>query len=515
MRSEKPSHTMLREAAVLSINSVVLQGFGLLLNIFLTRRLGAVSVGALSLMTSFYGLAAVLSGGSGFIAASRFLSEEIGCGRNQKRMFRFVMTFCLCLSGASAAGLAAFAEPLSGMLAETGISAGTIRLLCLTLPLSAVTACLKGRCYAFHRVYIPAAAECIEFILRAGVLAFCAEFLIPSGRMTVLTAFACSLLIGQGSALPVLMAVKLPDACAADPCSLRFRGYLRLILPIIGNACIVALLSTANDALVPLTLRQYGNSTEEALAQFGEFEAIIIPTLFFPSVVQCCMSALMVPTLSKARAGGDHAEVRRITERVIGQTVSFSLYVVLMLLLYGVQIGIRLGGAPFTGEILRVMAPVVPLIYLEIILEGILRGMGRQNDSTLNYLAEYTVRISVLLICVPLFGFYGIVMSYLACNLSGNAVRIFLVLRCTKLRPNWKRIIFYPMTALFFSWQISMLLMHLSAFLHLSESVSAVMQALLCGGIYLFLLRVLHTDRNPQPSVSRRPKYRFMLSERG
>ena len=35
---------------------------------------------------------------------------------------------------------------------------------------------------------------------------------------------------------------------------------------------------------VPLTLKQYGNSTSEAFSQFGIFEAIVIPALFFRPV---------------------------------------------------------------------------------------------------------------------------------------------------------------------------------------------------------------------------------------
>ena len=504
MKGTEPEQTMLKETAILSVNSIILQCFGLLLNVFLTRRLGAAAVGALSLMTSFYGLAAVLSGGSGFVAASRFLSEEIGSGGDPRRMFRSVLSFCLILSSVSALLLCFLASPVSAHLSDAAVPAGTVRLLSVTLPLSAAAACFKGRCYAYHRVYIPAAAECIEFILRAGVMAFCTGFCIPAGKLSVLTAFAYSVLAGQGASLLFLAAVKLPEQAAGGICKVQRVHFLRLILPIMGNACIVALLSTANDALVPLTLLQYGSSTEEALAQFGEFEAIIIPTLFFPSVVQCCMSALMVPALSKARAANDQRAVKRTTERVLEQTVSFSLFVVLILVLWGGRIGVWLGGEPFMGKILRIMAPVVPFIYLEIILEGILRGLGRQSFSTLNYLAEYTVRISVLLICVPMFGFYGIVMSYLACNLTGNAVRLFLVLHFGRVKPEWKRILLYPLIALFFSWQISMLMMHLLAFLNMPELLAALMQSLLCGMLYLFMLRVCSAERRAAP-ILRKP----------
>ena len=160
---------------------------------------------------------------------------------------------------------------------------------------------------------------------------------------------------------------------------------------------------------------------------------------------------------------------------------------VLILWRFGRLIGLWLGGDVFTGHILQIMAPVVPLIYLEIIMEGILRGLGKQNLSSLNYLAEYVVRISVLLICVPLFGFYGIVASYLCCNLSGNAVRYFFVLRATGLRPNYKRILLYPLFSVLISSQFSMLILH---FLPLSEMNYSIVYTMISGVFVLFCLRI-------------------------
>lgn len=499
---EPKRSSILRETAYLSIFSVALQGMGLLLNIFLTRRLGAASVGVLTLMGSFYGLAAVLSGGSGFIATSRFLSEELGCGGNPKRVFQFASGFCLTLSSGFAAVLCLFAPRIAALIPQTGANALTIRLLSISLPVSAWTACLKGRCYAYQKAILPAVSECIEFLLRAGVMAFYTVFLIPVGKAAILTAFAVSGLAGQGIAALFLMLIPMPNQENCNVCTFSLSQFLRLLLPIMGNACLVALLSSTNDALVPLTLLQFGDSTDQALAQFGEFEAIIIPALFFPSVVQCCMSGLMVPELSRARAAQNHAEIRQMTERVLEQTVAFSLFISAFLVQFGEQLGILLGGDAFTGRILRVMAPVVPFIYAEIILEGVLRGLGKQNFSSLNYLAEYIVRISVLLICVPMFGFYGIVASYMACNLTGNAVRLFFVLRVTGLKPDWKRILLRPAFLLLVSWELSVLCLLLLRFMHLHTIISMIVFTMLSGTMYLFGLRVL--DRIPEHSAQKK-----------
>ena len=220
----------------------------------------------------------------------------------------------MCLSLSAAILLSIFAEYPGRILHQTELSAQTIRMMSLSLPVSSLSACLKGRCYAYNRVYLPAVAECIEFILRAGTLAFCTVFLIPSGTLTVISAFALSMLTGQGSTALFLALIRMPHKENCNICSFSFCMFLRQILPMIGNASLVAVLSSMNDALVPLTLLQFGNSTEEALAQFGSFEAIIIPALFFPSVIQCVMSGLIVPVLSKAKAEKDEHAIRLLPQ---------------------------------------------------------------------------------------------------------------------------------------------------------------------------------------------------------
>ncbi len=490
-KTEQTRGGMSREAAVLSAFSVSLQMFGLLLNVFLTKRLGSASVGIITLMGSFYSLACVFTGGSGFIATSRFLSEELGAGGNASKVFRYILRFCFSLSVPAAILILIFPTQIVNLISHEAISATAIRLLGISLPVAAFYACCKGRCYAYQRVYLPAIAECIEFILRAAVLAFSTEFLIPKGMVSLLTAFAMSMLIGQGSAALFLFVARVPQDASKGECTLTFRRLLRMLLPILSNACLVSLLSSTNDALVPLTLLQYGNSTEEALSQFGEFEAIILPALFFPSVVQCCMSGLLVPTLSKLRAAGDTEGIRKTTQRVLEQTVGFSLFAVLIFALFGHTIGSFLGGDAFAGSVLCKMAPIIPFIYIEIILEGVLRGIGKQGFSSLNYLAEYTVRISVLLICVPLFGFYGIIASYLACNLTGNAVRMFFVFHTTGLNPNWKRILVRPAFTLAIAWQCTSLLLFVFRAQQCSDTVYFVLFCVLCGLLDLFLLNVL------------------------
>ena len=135
-------------------------------------------------------------------------------------------------------------------------------------------------------------------------------------------------------------------------------------------------------------------------------------------------------------------------------------------------------------------------------MEGVLRGLGKHNFSSVNYLAEYIVRISVLLICVPMFGFYGIAASYLACNLSGNAVRLFFVIRMTGLKPVWKRILLRPAIALFGAWQIMLLISKICIMLRFSAYAVMAVCAVISGLCYAAMLYLMNR-KNRQFSITK------------
>lgn len=92
-----------------------------------------------------------------------------------------------------------------------------------------------------------------------------------------------------------------------------------------------------------------------------------------------------------------------------------------------------------------ILAPVIPFIYLEIVLEGLLKGMGRQNFSTVNSLCEYAVRIACVMIFVGRAGFGGVLISYYASNVISNIARIIVVCRESEMRFDWLRYCIKPL----------------------------------------------------------------------
>jgi len=485
---------IVRDTIFLTAVDFAMQGLALMLNVFITRKLGSAAVGAISLMGTFMVFTGIISSGNVYLCSSRLISEERGKENgNPNGIFKFALMYSMPLCVVVAGLIFAFSETVSGSILKTPELCTPVRIMALILPFNTLSSCLRGYFSAYRNVISGAVSSGVEFLVKSGLFAMFAEFYVSSGKISVFMAFALSMLGGQLAGLFYLgfCYMRSKKSYTSKP-SLSFRVFLFTSVPIMLNSLVTSVLSSVNDALVPLTLKQYGNSTEEALSQFGIFEAIIIPALFFPSGILCSLSAILIPELSRERGAENMEKTASLTTRVLRQTFSFSVFAAAVFLCFGNEIGQLMSGEAFAGRILRILAPAVPFIYLEIILEGILKGMGRHSFSSLNYLIEYTIRISVLLICVPLFGFYGIVMSYLASNIICNTSRILKIISITGIKFSFSDNIIIPLLSAVCAMQLVGIMEKPVHFEKINLAIEPVVFTVFAGIVYLAVQRLIH-----------------------
>lgn len=441
---------IVRDTALLTVMQLFLDTAALMLNVFITEKLGASAIGILSLMGSFLGLAGILSNGNAYLCTSRLVSEEMGkpCG-DPNGILCHGIKLCLLLSAAVSAVVYCFAEPISRRFFSGACTVAALRQMPAALVTGAVGACFKGYFNASRRASVMALTDIAGFLVKCAVIVGATII----GRN--MTDDVCGILTGGITAGNMAEAVILGAAYmrmrnkSSGKCSLSFMKYAAFSFPIMGGSILTAVLSSTNDALIPICLRQYGHSAEAALGKFGMFEGIVLPTLFFPSVALCSVSGIIVSETARARAAGDSGRIRRMTERIKSCTLIFSVFAASVLIRFGEPVGRLLGGGETAGKMIRLIAPVIPFIYMEIVLEAVIKGMGMQSFSSFNYLAEYIIRIGAVLILVPRMGFWGIAVSYYASNIFGNISRFITVIRSTGARAALTGTVLLPVPVAF------------------------------------------------------------------
>lgn len=487
-----------RDTILLTVIQMLLDGISLLLNVFLTNSLGTEAIGILSLTGSFFSLASIAASGNVFLCASRFISEEMGKKNgNPSRVLSYCLWVSLTLSLVVATCIFLLAPLCSERVFHSPVLSSPIRVMACSLPLMTVTACMRGYFNASCHTKICAFSDAVGFLIRCLLMAAIVWCITPCTSTGICMMSAVCAIIGSfGTLLYLLVHFRSSKIESIGNPSISLTKYITLAVPVMLGSALTSLLSSANDALVPLTLQQAGNSASDALSQFGIFEAIIIPTLFFPSTILCSLSGILVTETARESAAHNKIRITDLSEKVIRRTFVFAIFVTTILLQFGNEIGELFGGGEIAGRMIVLLAPVVPFIYLEIVLESIIKGIGAQAFSSFNYLAEYFIRISVVLIFIPLFGFYGIVLSYYASNICGNLSRLFMVLRKTDLRPKWEKLLGIPLFSAVFSIQICNVLFTLLHVRGNAGILSMCFYTLLCAAVYLGVQRLLFSLEN-------------------
>ncbi len=425
----------------LTVISLILQGLGILLNVIVSEKLGTASVGVMTLIFSLFGFIMVLANGNIFISTSRFVSEEIGAGhKNVWHIMRYSMTFSLILSLSFTLLSILLAGFISDKLSAAADLAPPLRLIALSLPLASIGSCIKGYFHAVRKVKVPCCGDCIEFAAKWVFLLFSVLFLFDRG-VNIYFLIAFSILIGEGVSCVyfVLRYVKEYRVFSKLPCGKpnleTVPKYLKFCLPILFSGYVQMLLSAANDALVPVALLNYNSSAEQALSEYGMFEAMIMPTVFYPAVLLGSLANVLMPEIARAHSADNKERVRSLVHKVLSRSFCYSFFIAGLFFTQGMNIGaIICPSDSLVGETLVKLFPVIPFIYLEIVLESILKGLGKQNFSTVNALCEYAIRILCVIIFVHFYGFSGVLISYYASNIYSNIVRIAVVCKTTAVR---------------------------------------------------------------------------------
>ena len=425
---------MLKDTIMLSVMQLMLDSSALFLNSFITSHLGASAIGILSLMGSFLALAGILSNGNAFLCTNRLISEEIGKkDGNPERVLFHGIKLCAFLSSIVSVIIFIFADDISKKFFSGADMTAAVRFMPLALAAGAVSSCIKGYFNAVRKATFTAVGDIIEFAVRAAIIITMTLCMDSPDEQDVCRILIISIIAGNIFSLVYLICGYLKfHGRKKGNNPLTFREYVSAAVPIMGGSILTSALSSTNDAIIPMCLRQYGDSVSDALSLFGIFEAIVIPTLFFPSVVICSLSGITVSESARANSAGNTERLQSLTSRLTEYTLFYAIFAASVLMKFGENIGILLGGGKLAGQMIEFIAPVVPFIYMEIVLEALIKGMGLQTFSSLNYLAEYVIRIFIVLIFVPKTGFYGIAASYYASNIFGNCMRFIKITRYTK-----------------------------------------------------------------------------------
>jgi stage V sporulation protein B len=222
------------------------------------------------------------------------------------------------------------------------------------------------------------------------------------------------------------------------------KQILHISLPITSGRYLNSLLRTAENILVPKNLAKFPHSSDNALSLFGAIKGMALPLLFFPSAILNAVSTLLIPEISEAIAQKNTLIIKNTYEKVFKLTVLVGLLFGSVFFVAGNEIGLVIYKDASVGFLLKALSPIVPLMYLDSISDGILKGLDQQLFTFRTAITDSALRIILILTLLPKSGLWGFIIIMYFSNLFTCILNVGRLIKISKAKVELRKTVLLP-----------------------------------------------------------------------
>ncbi len=406
-------------AMLLTAASLLMRTVGVSFQVYISNRAGAEAMGLFSLLSGVYGFALTLATSGIHLGVTRLVVDSVGEGRPERVAPAMRRATCYALGFGLLASclLLAFAKPAGLLWLKDARTISSLRLLAITLPLIALSSAWGGYFTAVRRPYKNAGVQVLEQASKIAVT----MYLLTAFFASDVESTCCALVAGGAIAEIVSFLAELflyrmdkrrhfPDG-DRDSGVREGRKLLGISLPIALTTYIRSGLITLQHILIPEGLRQSGSSHRAALVAYGNIHSMALPVILYPAALISSFSGLLVPELAEAEIHNSRRHISYMIARVWSLSLFFSIGVAGILICFSGQLGDALYPDTETGRYIRILAPLIPIMYIDTATDAMMKGLGEQVYSMKINIADAAISLLLVWILIPRCGINGYLIS--------------------------------------------------------------------------------------------------------
>lgn len=383
---------LFRAVFIITIFNTLDRVLGFVFKIYLSRELGAASLGVYQVSLSiFFLLLTVTTSGLPLIVSKLTAKYR---ALNQQKKEHAVTSAALIVGLVSALLVCAVVfiakVPISKMFA----SSESMVVLVFLLPgviFSGIYAAFRGNLWGKEKYAAVSVIEVLEQIVR--ILLCVILFMLGIDKLKV-TAISMSVACGF-------------TAIACAICYYKYKGKLSSpkgqLLPLIKSSAPITLVrassSIVNSSIaivVPFLLTMQGLTNVEAMAIFGSSIGMALPLLYLPITVVGALAYVMIPTLSTAYAEKNTANMRKQIESALTFSIIIAALFVPVFWVLGTPIGNFVYDNAASGKFLSQCAWLLIPLSVESIASSMLNSLDLEKQGFFNYLIGSVALFGIL-----------------------------------------------------------------------------------------------------------------------
>lgn len=403
-------------ALLLTGANLALRLAGMSFQVYLSARIGAAGVGLLQLILSVRMLAFTL-GSAGVRTCALYLSAEaLGRRRSVRPALRGCILYGLLFSIPAAAGLWVLTPRIAAGWIGDAAGEAALRAFALFLPIGCLNGIMTGLYTAAGRLRALVAVEFLEQgVSMAVTFALLSRWAqADSGRACLSVALGGS--AASALSLWALWALRREGPGAGREDRPPWRRVARMALPVGLADDLRAGLNTVENLIIPRRLALFAG-TVNAMADYGVLHGMVFPVLMFPAAILASLADLLVAEFSRCAGRPGQVRVRYLARQGLRVSLLFGVCAGSVLFAAARPLGTLLYQSEAAGACLRLYAPLVPVLYLDGVVDAMCKGLGQQSANARYNLLTNLLDVALLWLLLPRWGMGGYYCSFAVTHL--------------------------------------------------------------------------------------------------
>ena len=413
---------LLLSAVGLSIRTV-----GLIFGAFVSRAVGAEGTGLYTLIMTVYSFAVTFATSGIGLTVTRLVAAAIGEGRRSDvgRILRGAIAYALVFSVLSSLSLSAGAALLAERVIRDGRSVRSLRILSLSLIPVALGAVFSGYFVGIKRVSANALVQVVSQLAKVAVTVILVTRASARGTEEAVAALALGIVLSELVSFFLMLLQFALDRIKKRGGSqgLSLGDVSGMALPLAFSAYIRSGLLTLEHVLIPKRLADSGRNTSEALASYGALHGMALPLVLYPMSPLSSFSGMLVPEFAEGQ--GRDRRMRRIASEVVNTTLAYAVAIAIFLYVFSEELGYVIYRSYDAGIYIALVAPVVPIMYLDHVTDSMLKGIGEHVYSMWVNITDSLLSVILVWFLIPRLGIAGYALVIILMEAYNFALSLF------------------------------------------------------------------------------------------
>jgi len=448
-------------AIILIIASFVINAVRMSFGVYISNKIGEEALGVFSLISSVYFFFITLAISGINLTVTRIISEELVTKEQYriKKAMKQCITFSLVLGIIAGVLLFTFAPFIAGNWLHGKVSQVPLYIFSICLPFMSVASAVNGYFSALRKVVKNISQQVLEMLIQIVITVYLLSLFLPSGIEYICIALVLGTAISEvisGIYLYILYKIETRNTKNVVIKDLNYGPRIfRISMPIAITSYIRSGLSTLKQILIPLKLEESGMSCDKALSKYGMMSGMVMPLLMFPSTIVSAFSALLIPEFSEYNYTKSYNTINSTITKIFKITFIFSFFIMGIFYSFSDELGTLIYHSEEVAAALRTLCPLVLFIYIDNIIDSILKGLDKQVSVMVVNIVDLVVSIGFIYFLLPMQGFFGYIIVIFISEILNFSISLGALIKTTNFKFDYSNWIIKPLAGMIFAIFIS------------------------------------------------------------